>query len=160
MSAPQFPDTAPLGQAREWLRQHAVGKGAACPCCQQRAQVYHRGIHAGMARALVVMYREHGTEWQNKTVTLRGLGSGARDESLLRYWGLLEEDQRPREDGGRAGWWRVTPLGRAFVLGEATVPKYARVYDGRCLGLDGEAVSIVQCLGKRFNLLALLEGRA
>ena len=154
--------TAPpvtLAEARQRLGD-ALEEGTRCPCCDQHAQVYRRSIHSGMARALVAMYRAHGTAWQDKTATLRGLGSASRDESLLRYWLLLEEATEPRPDGGRAGWWRVTSIGEAFVTRGLRVQKYARVYDGRCLGLDGEPVSIVQCLGKRFNLAALLAGTA
>lgn len=153
-----WPDHVTLGEARRWLRQEAQDKGGTCPCCTQRAQIYRRTIHSGMARALVVMCREHGMDWQDKTSTLRGYGAAARDESLLRFWGLLEEDVRTREDGGHAGWWRVTDAGRRFVHGRILVPKYALVYDGRCLGSDGPHVSIVQCLGKRFNLSRLMAG--
>jgi hypothetical protein len=146
-----------LEEARQQLGD-ALEEGTRCPVCDQHAQVYRRSIHAGMARALVLMYREHGTEWQDKTETLKGIGSAARDESLLRYWLLLEEHPGPREDGGRAGWWRVTSLGKAFVVAGLRVQKYALVYNGSCLGFEGDRVSIHHCLGKRFNLARLLEG--
>ena len=75
----------------------------------------------------------------------------SNEEPKLRYWGLLEEELELRPDGGRAGWWRVTELGEWFVLKEATVPRYARIYDNRCLSLVGDQVSITDALGTKFN---------
>ena len=141
-------DDETLGAAREWLR-HRVDEGATCPCCTQFAKVYRRKINAGMAHALIHMYRHAQTEWfYLPDITSRWQG---RDEAGLRYWALIEELQEKREDGGRAGWWRITPLGHRFVLREVRVPKYARVYDGRCLSLTGEPVSITDALGDKFD---------
>lgn len=148
-----------LTQAQAWLRNR-VNEGERCPCCNQFAKVYRRKINSGMARALVAMYRYAGTDWLHKPTALSGLGAAARDESLLRYWSLIEEATEPRDDGGRAGWWRVTPHGEQFLLGHATVPKYVFVYDGRLLSLDqSERVSIHDALGDRFNYGDLMAGR-
>jgi hypothetical protein len=45
------------------------------------------------------------------------------------------------------------------VLNRSLVPTYAQIYDGRCLGYDGEPVSIVDALGKKFDYHELMEGR-
>jgi hypothetical protein len=46
----------------------------------------------------------------------------------------------------------------AFVLGESTVPKYAYVYDGRLLKLDGgEYVTIRDALGTKFHYRDLMD---
>lgn len=151
-------DNTPLGTARRWLRDR-VDEGERCPCCTQLAKVYRRALNAGMARALIAMYRAGGTDWIHKPTVLKGLGSAARDESILRYWGLLEEEKDRRPDGGRSGWWRVTDAGEEFVLGATTVPKHARIYDGRCLGLDPESyISIKDALGNKFDYDALMRG--
>lgn len=144
-----------LEEAQAWLRER-VAKGEKCPCCGQHAKVYRRKINSGMARALIAMYRHAGTDWLHKPTALRGLGAAARDESVLRYWGLLEEATERREDHGHAGWWRVTALGARFARGEIRVQKYARIYDGRCLGLTGDMISIQDALGSKFDLRELL----
>jgi len=133
-------------------------EGTTCRCCGQRVQLYRRKLNSGMARALIVMYRAHGLEWQDKTVTLSGVGAAARDEPLLRFWGLLEEDTRTREDGGRAGWWRVTEKGAAFIRQGTRVPKYAKTFNSQCYGLEGESITIRDALGDRFDLEELLYG--
>ena len=46
--------------------------------------------------------------------------------------------------------------GRSFVRGACGMPKYARVYDGRCLSLTGELRDIRTSLGKRFNYEELM----
>lgn len=146
-----------LVEAREWIKDQVInGNGAKCPCCLQLAKQYRRKLNSGMAFALVKMYTEHGTNWQDKTVTLRGVASAARDESLLRHWGLLEEASKTREDGGHAGWWRVTEAGQMFAQGRSMVHSHVLLYDNRFRGLVGEQVTIQDCLGKSFDLAELL----
>lgn len=145
-----------LEEAREWLRSQ-VDQGARCPCCNQFAKVYRRRINAGMAHSLIDMYLIGGRRWLHVPTAI---GARSREEGKLAYWHLVEESTEPRGDGGRAGWWRVTDLGESFVLGEVRVAKYARIYDGRCLGLDStETVSIRDALGARFNYDELMGAR-
>ena len=145
------PEMVTLAAARSWLRQQ-VDRGAVCPCCSQKAKVYKRPMNSGIARALITMFRAAGTDWLYKPAVLKGVGSAARDESIARYWGVIEEELTVRLDGGRAGWWRVTPKGADWVRGHTTLPRYARIYDGRCLGFVGPDVGIRTALGSRFNL--------
>lgn len=153
-----------LQEAREWMRMHQP-EGALCPVCKQVAKEYRRTIHAAMAEKLIQFWRAYGTmTWGERTpLMLRGragAADGGGDFAKLRYWGLIEEaDDVERQDGGRAGWWRVTPLGARFVLNEYAPPRYAFVYDGQLRRLDGPHWNIVSCLGKRFDY-NLLMGQA
>lgn len=143
-----------LAEAQGWLRER-VDDGAACPCCTQYAKVYRRKINAGQAQPLIRMWRLCGTQWCHIPTELASRG---HEESKLAYWGILEEELKLRDDGGRAGWWRITELGRRFVLDEVRLPKYARIYDGRCLGLAGEPQGIRDALGVKFNYSDLMVG--
>jgi hypothetical protein len=147
-----LPDYYSLGAARDWLRQR-VEHGAECPCCTQHVKVYKRRVNKGMAQSLVDMYRAAGREWQHIPTTV---GGRSREEGKLRYWGLIEESDEPRDDGGHAGWWRVTPDGEEFLQGRVSIPMYARVFDGRCLGFIGDPVSISDALGAPFDLRELM----
>ena len=142
-----FTDDMTLAQARDQLRD-LVDRGCQCPCCTQYAKVYRRKINSGMARSLIRMWRLAGTDWINVPTSI---GARSREEGKLAYWQLVEESTDVRDDGGRAGWWRVTERGAQFVTNQLKVPKYARVYDGRCLGLRGELVTIRRCLSSRFD---------
>lgn len=147
-----FPDDLTLGEARDLLRS-LVSEGAHCPLCTQSAKIYSRSIGSTVARSLIRLYQAGGMRFQHLPTVV---GRSSSEESKLRYWGLLEEERARRPDGGRSGWWRVTPLGEQFVLGKTTVPKYAYVYANKCIRLDGEQVSIRACLGKRFSYAELM----
>jgi hypothetical protein len=142
-----------LEEAKQWLRER-VEEGAHCPCCGQFAKVYRRRLNSGMARSLITMYRRGGHDWMHIPTTIP---AKSREEGKLAYWQLVEESDEPRDDGGRAGWWRVTDKGTAFIYRHIRVPKYALVYDATLLGLDGsETVNIQDCLGDRFDLSELM----
>ena len=148
------PDTH-LGSVIAYVREHAE-QGVTCPACTQLAKVYRRKINTGMAHALIEMFKHARRDWfYLPEITSRWQG---RDEAGLRYWGLIEEAKEARPDGGRAGWWRVTEQGEQFIRCRARVFKYARVYDGRCLGLDGDPVSIRESLGEKFDYDAMMAG--
>jgi len=137
-----------LGAAKQWLRER-VENGEKCPCCGQFAKVYKRKINSGMARALISMYRSQGLGWFHLP-SVRTWTS--RDEAALAYWGLIEQ-------GGPdtpVGTWRVTELGELFVREKTRVYKYARIYDGRCLGLQGDLVGIKEALGDKFDYAELM----
>ena len=145
--------TSTLSEARAWLRGRLM-EGAHCPVCRQNAKVYRRQIHSGMARVLIAMWRQGRRGW----IYLPDIAQKSRDSSYLALWNLIEASTEPREDGGRAGWWRVTPEGEQFVQGRTRVPRYALVYDGSLLRHEGEPIDINDALGSRFNLRELLEG--
>jgi len=136
-----------LGEARDVLRE-LVEEGYRCPCCTQFAKVYRRKVHSSMAVALISFYRKHRLEWAE----WEGRQS---DEAKLRYWRLMEAQMAPH---GESGLWRITSLGEAWVFNRMTVKKYARIYDGRCLNLTGEQVTIVDALGTKFNYRDLMDG--
>jgi hypothetical protein len=107
-----------------------------------------------MARSLITIYRTFGLDFGY----IPNLPAKSREEGKLVHWGLVVETQEPRPDGGRAGWWRVTEKGEAFIRHGLKVPKYALIYDGRFLGYDdpNELIDIKDALTKKFNLEELM----
>jgi hypothetical protein len=120
-------------------------------------KVYRRKITSPMARGLIRQYREVGREYAHSASLVR---NETHEFSQLSWWNLIEElPEAQREDGGRAGWWRLTWLGERFVINRTYVPKYARIYDSRVLGLDAtENVSIIDAIGTKFNYRDLMDG--
>jgi hypothetical protein len=146
-----------LADAQKWLAERVKG-GARCPCCNQFTKVYRRQINSGMARSLIAMYL-HGPQGQWVHLPTQ-VGARSREEGKLRYWGLVEEQVTvQRVDGGRAGYWRLTPAGRTWVTGQSTVHKYVAVYNNIVLESYGEQVSITDALGTRFNYTELMAPR-
>lgn len=141
--------------AQDWLRAN-LDEGARCPVCTQFARVYRRKITSPMARGLIKQFRLVGEEYAHSATLV---ASETHEFSQLAWWGLIEEMPERREDGGRAGWWRITPRGRWFVLNSGSLPKYACIYDGRVLRLDeDEEASIVDALGTKFDYRELMAG--
>lgn len=146
----------PLHEAKAWLRER-VYDGERCPCCTQHVQAYRWSLYATAIRALALYYRLGDTTGFVHSSEIKALGHrGQGDAARLRLWGLVENDERRREDGGRSGNWRVTELGGAFLRGEASIRKYAKVYDGRCLGFEGEPVTVYDVAGVAFNFRELM----
>lgn len=145
-----------LKDVRAWLREK-VHKGTTCPACQQHVKVYRRKLNSGMALSLIVMYRAGGTEFVHLPSTV---GARSREEGKLRHWGLVEEADSKRPDGGRPGFWRVTELGEDFVLGRVEVPRYADIYNGAGLGLSGDFIGIREALGDQFDYSELMANEA
>jgi len=168
-SNPDFPDEMSLGDARAWLRAR-VQEGAECPCCRQFAKSYDRKLPSASARLLIALYRYDDAEGREfvylpplldrfGATILKGTPHQGGYGTLSHHWGLIEAQPGEREDGSnRVGYWRVTDLGREFALERATVPKYARLYGNRLLGLHGEPISIQDALGNKFNYRELMEG--
>ena len=142
-----------LADAQAWLRAR-VEDGEHCPCCTQFAKVYKRKINSGMVRALINLYAAGEGEFHH----LPPIDPSHGDAAKLVYWSLIEEEPTVREDGGRAGWWRITPQGVSFLRGRVTVTKYARIYDSRLLGFCGDTVGVRDSLGTKFRLDDLMEG--
>jgi hypothetical protein len=143
-----------IADGKTWLRSQ-LESGADCPLCGQRAQMYRRKINSGMARSLIHIYRIAGTGW----VHVSAIGARSREEGKLAYWGLLEEQRATGVHGGRAGYWRITQKGLSFLRSGLKVPKYALVYNGRVYGFNGEAVTIQDALGTKFDYNDLMNGR-
>lgn len=154
-----FSEEMTIAEARTVLRDLA-DDGHRCPLCTQYVKVYKRKIHASMAQAIILMYRHYvatGVEWIEIAAILPH--RMVADAAKLRYWGLIVEEPSYRSDGSeRTGFWRLTDRGVAFVRGQGIVKKYARLYDGRFLGHEGDMVDIKDCLGKKFDYSELMAG--
>jgi hypothetical protein len=145
-----------IREGKAWLRAR-LDKGEHCPLCTQYAKVYRRKITSPSARALVLLWRYAGLDFAHlPTVLSKGIGGTSGDGAKPQHWGLIEAGQGARADGGHAGHWRVTILGKKWIEGQVTLPKYARIYDGRCLGFEGDPTTIEDALGVKFDLRELL----
>lgn len=151
VDAPKLTDT--IEHSREWLDENRH-EGVECPSCDQFVRVYRRKINSAMARTLITMYHKGGTDEFVHTPSLPG---DTHEASQLSWWGFIEEEKVLREDGGRAGYWRVTPAGESWLLNQTKAAKYALVYNSKLLGLDDEeSVLVTDALGTKFNYSDLM----
>lgn len=144
-----------IAEAKDLLGEMlGAGEAIECPTCEQTAKVYKRTLYATSTRELIRFYQESGREW-GRPIDLAG--SNSPDMVKAVYWGLLEKEEGRRADGSpRVGTWRITTAGEEFIKGNLMIQKYARVYNGKCLGLTGPDVSVRDCLGDKFDYQELM----
>lgn len=152
-----------LAEARAWLQTH-LDNGVDCPCCDQHAQRYYRRVNSGMARWLIALTHlsppgsRCWTSTRNVIVYAAkhpsfgsSIGSGEAP-SLLPFWGLIEARPNDDPDKKHSGFWRPTELGYRFVMGEHRIKRIAVVYNNQLERLEGDEVTIRECLGRKFSL--------
>lgn len=151
-----IPDNTPLGQARALLELDLL-EGAKCPCCGQDARLYRRKLTSTTAKALIAMYLAGPFAYHHMPTLL---DAKQADEAKARHWGLISEKPGTRQgDIGPAGYWRLTQKGIDFVLNYVLIEKFACIYDGRLIRLEGDLISIQNALSNRFILADLMAGR-
>lgn len=142
-----------LRKARELLMEDRW-EGTDCPCCDQFAKVYERGIHATTASEMIRFWRIAGQNW-SKPIDV--IGKNSPDLLKCRFWKLLEREEGFRSDGSnRVGIWRITDKGVAFIKGEISVPEKALIYNNKLLGFTENQVTIQDCLKDKFNYSELM----
>lgn len=155
-----LPNTATLKEAKDLLKNE-WSDGVECPCCTQFVKLYKRKITSSMAYALILIYRYFKNHPEKEYVhmndylnSIEGLPFAIKsgDNAKLRYWGLMEEKPEVRDDGStRAGYWKITELGKQFVEGDTAVQSHAKVFNSKSYGLEGELITIQDALGNKFN---------
>ena len=142
-------------------------RGHICECCGQFVKEYYRPLNASMVRGLILYrnrFRVDGfADWihmERWFKSIDGLSDGVRgDFPKMRFWGLIEKCIGYRPDGSnRVGLYRITPKGVNFVDGEIKVRHRVHLYNNVFQGYLGGNVSILDCLGEKFNYRDLMGG--
>ena len=115
-----------LAEAKQHLRT-SFKDGTECPCCGKYVKAYKRKLNSGMARALILIYTltKDGKyiHVQDEFAKLR-LRATTMDYAYAEKWKLIESDL------DQNGYWRITQLGKSFVLNQIDLPEYCLVYNG------------------------------
>ena len=141
-----------------------MNMGSKCPCCGQTVKLYRRALQSSMVMALIALHRA-GPDWQHLPSLLSekivGPTTRGGDWSKLVFWGFIEPRPEKREDGSaRAGWWRITDAGLAFVNGALSAPAAVYLYNQTFYGFDTrKQVTVEEALGKGFNYQELMAGK-
>jgi len=150
-------------EAKAFLRAN-YQSGVECPCCGQFVKQYKRKFNAGMALSLIILYKmnkETPGRWvhiQNEFAGMKILATGI-DYSQLKRWGFIEpKPLDERADGfWSSGYWRITQQGIDFATSKTTILPIAMIYDNKTQGFSGDAITISQALGKKFNYAELMD---
>lgn len=152
---------ADLLKANLFTEENLKG-GTDCPVCRQRVKMYKPGINHDMALCLISLYKldknnpEHIWWHVSDDIKVSFKVSGAF--AKLRHWGLIE--MKPKEEGmdkkRTSGMWRITELGKDFVMSKAAVQAHAKLFNATLYGLEGDQISIQDCLAEGFNFQELM----
>lgn len=133
---------------------------SSCPTCGQPTNIYKRGISVAMAKALIKLYHLEQRHPEKYWHHIREIYRERGDWAKFKFWGLIEEAENVDQDKKTSGFWRTTDDGRAFVLCQMEIPKYALVQWGSTLvGFADQAVTIKTCLDSKnkFSYQKLME---
>ena len=165
-----------LTEATNYLREN-FDKGAKCPCCGQFVKRYKRKLNASMAYVLILIDRwdrcpmvgdyVQGGEYLHVPSYLAWsarrnpvMAAAIRgDWAKLKHWNLLAEWDTKRDDGSkRAGYYKMTSLGRAFVKGEIHAAAHIYMYNEDAqVDPDAPLISIRDALGVKFSYDELMK---
>ena len=136
-----------LAEAKQYLRDN-FKSGTECPCCGKYVKAYKRKLNAGMARALIIIYKltkdGNSIHVQSKFTEL-GLRATTMDYAYLEKWSLIEQK-------GSNGYWKVTDRGKSFVEDDIDLPDYCLVYNGKVYKWSDNSINIETALTEEFNL--------
>ena len=139
-----FTGKTAIEQARDETQAAARDGGCECPVCDQFVKVYRHSISATVLKTFVDAFNAHGMnyfhiDYINKLNPKNG-GSFAK----LRHWNLIQELPKDPQDKSKrtSGQWKITSNGYDFIMNIYQIPKYALLYNGRCLGFEGDMLSI------------------
>jgi hypothetical protein len=157
-----MPGETTLEEAKVWLRAR-FEEGATCPCCNQFVKLYKRKLNSNMAAAMISLYHADSANrraWVHLKKYLLEKKRYFSDAPALRHWSLIEEKPEGLEDGNpRAGYYRITELGRRFVENRASVIKHTYQYNRKILDRnqpDLSEIMIREALGDEFNYNELM----
>lgn len=157
MDKPELTDS--IQDLKDYLHEHWE-EGVRCGGCDQLVKLYKRTIYGIMVYSLIQLYKLPRGEYHHIGKLVKAGVAGGGDFAKLVYWGLVEEEPKDPENKEKrtSGMWKITPTGVAFVENRQTVPRYARVYDSRFLGLIGDQIGVKDVIGKKFNYEDLMGG--
>jgi hypothetical protein len=162
-----------LEEAKELLRDK-FEEGASCPCCGQNVKLYKRKLNSAMAYTLILLHRyfrdARAEKWLHVPSYLNSISLPPRvsasirgDWAKLRFWGFIQDMPGERADKSkRAGYWRITDVGRQFAKGEVLVPSHVYIYNQKPFEnrqrRHKKQISIYEALGERFSYEELMRG--
>ena len=136
--------------------------GGYCPCCDRWGKIYQIKISETMARSLLWMVKNHGTNWIDMPSKAPRWVTRSNSFGKLQYWGLvsampIENHIDDGQEVKSSGYWMVTQSGLQFAKGMTRVPQYMYVYNNMVEGTSDKDIVLSDCIGKKFNYAELMQ---
>ena len=138
--------------------------GVRCPCCNQNVKLYKRKFNKAMAICLIELFRltqgdttkyMHIRELQEKSkIFMHNMNGG--NFATMKYWNVI--DSQPNDDDKKrtSGLWRITNLGRNFVMGNIKISSHIYTYNMTLKRIDPNEITISESLKRPFNYRELM----
>lgn len=155
-----------LFQVKAWVRDHAHGDGAICPCCDQVVRVYKRGISSSSARWLIwlckvfdeMVLKSPEMPVSEIWIDVRESPVRGGDYAKLRHWGLIQQKPRDISTVSKdSGLWQPTGKGVRFAGGQERIPRFCHIFNGAPLQFSEETISIGDIVGTKFSYEDLMK---
>lgn len=154
------PADAPLSEVVAWVNAN-VKEGCVCPLTGRTIKMWTQKLDKNMAASLLRLYKVAPSgryvHYPTELAHLTPKGQDNHKISQLKWWYLVEEELTLRPDGGRAGHWRITQMGREFCQREIEVPCRALTWRGEVQDWEGKEINILDALGESFNYWELIQ---
>ena len=149
-----------IKEVKSYLREK-FGDGARCPCCGQFVKLYKRKLNSGMTLFLIGLYNlskhKKGAYFKNQTIMKKmNINTSSLDYSIIKHFGLMEEEKNDLTDKKNSGYWRITQKGIDFVSQKIEVPSHVHLYNNKVLGFSDTKTNVVKSVGSKFNFDELL----
>jgi len=137
--------------AEKYWKDLREGKTVDCPCCGRYSHFNKFKITQNMIDMMAKCLQLQEAMETGFVHHTRFLTGETRGFYNLKRFNMIEQQARDKNVGHASGLWRVTVKGKAFLLGEVSVPKYALVFDDEVMGFDGDLMDVHQCYEQHFN---------
>ena len=120
---------------------------------------YERGLYGSMTMALIRLYHLSLSRMDEEYFHINTFFKRRGDFTKLSWWGYIEMASNEDKSKKTSGLYRITPLGKLFVIGGVSAPPKCMVCQNNVHWWVGRPVLIHQTLGKNFNYQELMAGR-
>lgn len=152
-----------IDEAKKFLRAN-FEEGTECPCCGQRVQLYKYKMFATSALALLYLYRLDKKYPAEGMFHVSKYAEAIKNEKIrsphfaeLRFWGLIYGLDHKTKEANSSGYWGITKKGREFVEDKISVPQYVRIFNNKCVRLEGSDITIKDALTNKFDYEELMK---
>ncbi len=113
-----------------------------------------------MTLFLIGLYKlskhKEGGYFKNQTVMKKmNINTSSLDYSIIKHFGLMEEEINDLTEKKNSGYWRITQKGIDFVSQKIEVPSHVNLYNNKVLGFSDTKTNVVKSLGTKFNFKEL-----
>lgn len=136
-----------------------------CRCCERFAKYYPRKLSAAHIYGLAVLYRLDLEEpgYHHISEICKGkYGSVSCDFSKVEYWNLAHRKKNEKEteqdqSKNNTGLWKITDLGKLFILGHVGVMSPKITYNHKVYKTGGNLIFAKDCINEKFDYREIMQ---